>query len=320
MNYKREMTDYEIKEGDSLNEMVILAPWINFIDPKTENVKPLDFVIEGFCARGHITVIGGKAGSGKSMLNQYLLSVRDDSVINTKQGMAIYLTGADSDRITISRRAKKFCNRGLRFQELPENTLCLSSNPDFMNELADALHHSGVDAVIFDTLADFHEGNLNEAERANVTMSGFRRLARQANVAVIIITHTTKGSNSKTKYQLDDIADSRIFVTKADFVFALQSEYQGNRNLVELQCLKSREMAPIEAVRCIIKDENDNLVIRQSEEKFEFEIDEFNTRIQRNERDAEIIRLHTEGLSYRSISEKLGVSKSNVGKIINQKL
>lgn len=310
------MNEIIIERDTSLNEMVNLPIWIDFRDPKKESVKPLEFVIEGYCARGHITVIGGKAGSGKSLLNQYLLSTRDESLIPTKNGTAIYLTGADSDAITIGRRAQKFKNDGLKFQELPEDILCLAANSEFMNELAEALYHHKIDAVIFDTLADFHSGNLNEAERANITMSGFRRLARQANVAVIIVTHTTKSSNYNHKYQVEDIADSRIFTTKADFVFGLQSEYQDDRNLIELQNLKSREAKPIQPIRALIQEVNGEILISPTTALFSKEEEEYLLKAERGQREQKILELNSSGMSQRRIASHVDLSPAQVNRII----
>lgn len=313
------MMDIEkIEDELSLNKLNAIAPWFVLKDPKEEPPKDLQFVIDGYCAKGLVTVIGGKAGSGKSLLNQYLLSVRNNELLKTYPGGAVYLAGADSDAATLNRRAHKFANEGMTYLELPEETLCLASNEEFMRELGDGCKAKGVDAIIFDTMADFHEGNTNEAERANLTMSGFRRLARYANVAVIIITHTTKGSNSKLKYELDDIADSRIFVTKADFVFGLQSEDLEDGKLIELQCVKSREMKPISAIRAFISNNTrDEIKIEPTETLFKHEFEEFTAKEQRQELTQKVSSLKKEGASYKQIGNTLGISKTHAHRLHN---
>ena len=245
--------ELKIPDGIGLNTMNPDS-WFILSDPLKEPVPPLEFIVEGYCAKGLITVIGGSAGSGKSLFNQVLFQKRNEELLPTKQGKAIYFTGADSSEIELRRRAKAIkSNRGLYTVPLPEHLYCVVTNETFINEAEQQIIQGGFDTVIFDTIADFHEGNLYEAEKANITMQRFTRLARSTNTALILITHTRKGSKIKSKYDVEDISDSRIFTTKADFVFGLKSEYQTDKsNLIELQCIKSRSAEAMPPLRASI--------------------------------------------------------------------
>jgi archaellum biogenesis ATPase FlaH len=294
-----------------------ITNWFKLIDPLKEPVPDLKFVIDGYAARGLITVIGGSAGSGKSLLNQILFSKRDNSLLPTRSGVSVYLSGADSSEYEIRRRAKFIgINNGLRTVSIPDELYCVATNDEFMEELTSKVSTVGADAIIFDTLADFHKGNLYEAELANNTMRAFTQLARRANIAVILITHTKKGSKEKIEYNVEDIADSRVFGTKADFVFGLRSEYQkGGSNLIELQCLKSRSAKPIEPLRCeIYMDEaSQELTIKKVDKLFKNELEDQSKKDQRIYQIKEVHRLKSAGKTYREIAAQLNISVGNGG-------
>lgn len=300
----------------------IKPDWPDIINPSDQTVQPLDFVVEGYAARGLVTVIGGAGGSGKSLLNQYLMQNRNDELLNTsRNGQAIYLTGADTSESELVRRCNAIGNNhGLVCLELPSFTMPFISDLKFFNSLKEkVLKHENVDTVIFDTLADFNHGNPIDAKDANEVMQAFRSFASQANVAVIIITHTRKGSKVKTRYDVEDISDSRIYTTKADFVFGLKSEYRNDSfNLIELQCLKNRSSKPIPDLRMkIIEDPNDKRIyIHRTKELFEHEAI-YKAQVAEKHKEAEkVLELHAEGKSYREIEEITEISKSKVGNIV----
>lgn len=306
----------QIEDGSSLNQIKHLPDWFDPKDPKEQDDVPIDWVIKDYCSRGEITLIGGKAGCGKSLLNQYMLSTRKCDFMNIKPGGTLYLTGADADAATITRRGHKFENVGLHYQELPAETLCLAKNRGWMTELGDCLISKGYDSVIFDTLADFHEGSLNEAEKANQTMSGFKFLATYANVAVIIITHTTKGSNWKLRYAPDDIADSRIFMTKSDYCFGLVAEPTSEGKLIDLHQLKNRHQEDKQPIRALIRDYHSRISIEYSQLRFSSELDELAVKEQRENRDAAVKQLSSAGKSQREIAAEMGCSIGTVNNIL----
>lgn len=66
-----------ITPDDIINEVESLTDvqkWFNPVNPLTEPVEELEFVIDGFCAKGMVTIIGASPGAGKSILLQYLFS------------------------------------------------------------------------------------------------------------------------------------------------------------------------------------------------------------------------------------------------------
>ena len=292
--------------------------WFNPLDPLIEPVAELDFLIEGFCARGMITLYGGGAGSGKSITTQSFFSRADDEILPTQKKIkAIYLTGADSSDIEIRRRARAIkVNNSLLTVTLPDEMFCTATNQVFMSELTREVLSQKADVVIFDTLADFHEGNTYEAELANNTMRAFRKLAADTNAAIILITHTRKGSKIKSRYDVEDISDSRIFATKSDFVFGLRSEYQDDStNLVELQCLKSRSPRPLKPLRMIIRYDH-GLIIERTSRPFQNELEEADKNGRKQARIDEAQRLQKKGKTVREIADSLGIATGTAHKYL----
>lgn len=289
-------------------------------NPMEAPITDIQPVIHGFAARGKITLMGGSGGSGKSLLTQFLLQTRYNDLLQTEPGQAVYLTGADSSEHEIRRRARSIgSGNGLVTMPLPDvEELAVATNEGFMEELADQLRAMDADAVVFDTLADFHAEELNNAIEANKTMTGFRRLAESANVAVILITHTKKGSKIKQRYDIEDVADSRVWGTKSDYVFAIKGEYQDDStNLTELQCVKSRSEKPLQNVRAKIEsDVFDSLNVVATDEPFTSELEHEQQQEQRETVKEKAVQLHESGNSYSDIARQLNRSKGWVAGVL----
>lgn len=224
---------------------------------------------------------------------------------------AIYLTGADSSETEIRRRSRSIKrNDGLFTVELPEDQYCTATNETFMQYLKTEIIAGQFNALVFDTVSDFHEGSTYEAELVNKTMAIFRRFAKETNVALILITHTKKGSKIKTEYNVEDIADSRIFTSKSDFVFGVKSEYQKDRsNLIEIQNLKSRSPQPLQKIRALISYSlQHGLKIEQTERQFQAELESNNKDQRKNARITQAHKLKSEGKTIREIADAVGVS------------
>jgi len=301
------------------NTETISNTWFNPLNPFTEPVEPLEFIIKGVAAKGMITLLGAPAGSGKSILVQYLLQLRSNQpLIEVSKGEGIFLTGLDSSETEIRRRAKSIGEgEGLYTVAIPDETVPFITNETFREELKKQLIKMGADAVVFDTVADFHEGNLYDAAEVNLTMSAFRRLASSTGCAIILITHTRKSADSKRNYSINDIADSRIFATKSDFVFALKSEYQNDEtNLIELRCLKSRSPKPPAPVRAKIEfnEARGRVLVNPTDKLFQVEESELDEAQRIENRRKEAARLKDAGKSLREIGEILNVSYETIRK------
>ncbi|OAN61759.1 hypothetical protein A8B79_04860 [Balneola sp. EhC07] len=296
--------------------------WPLLIDPLEEESPKVEWVVNGFAARKYITVLGGPAGSGKSLFTQYLLQKRSNELFNVnRDGVCIYITGADTTSQEVVRRSHGIHNRSsVLIQEIPKEAVPYIADNKFYFSLVDHLSGVEVDTIVFDTIADFHFGNLYDPVEMNETMMAFRNLAERLNCAVILITHVTKGSNERIKYHIENISDSRIIGTKSDMVFAIKSEYRNDKtNLIELQNLKFRidEIQPSVRMK-IQKNENDKISILRTDDLFGHEeAQEFKT-TKREKLIEEAKRLDEEGLSSREIGKKLNVSHTTANNYVKE--
>lgn len=248
---------------------------------------------------------------------QYLLQLRGrQDFIVANSGNGIYLTGLDSSETELRRRATSIGKgNGLKTVQVPDEPLPFITNKTFFKDLKEKSIEYGIDAIVFDTLADFHQGSLYEAADANATMSSFRRLAEATDAAIILITHTRKSAEQKRRYTVNDIADSRIFGTKSDFVFAIKNEYKNDSsNLIELQCLKSRSpqsLADLRALICYNSSEK-HVSFVASDRPFSSEQEDVEEQKQIQKRRKKAMALRNDGLTNREIANKLDVSHTTI--------
>lgn len=296
------------------------AKEVTFIisDPATAPVEPIQFIIDGMAARGLITIMAGPAGSGKSYLMQYLLQSRTRDILPVHPGVAVYLTGADASESETRNRARKLIHYGhgglLTAQLENPDVLGLIHDNVFRLALTQQLLELKADAVVFDTLRDYYDGDSKEAQIANKTMVAFRKLAEQARVAVIIITHTRKNITDRNDPKVEDVADSRIYTSKADFVFGLQHEYltNGRGTLVQINNLKSRSSQPIPRIRYLVTELDGHVHIHPSDDAFENERKVKQQLEKALELDRKIMELAAAGLTQGEIAKLIGKSRKTV--------
>lgn len=311
---------------DALDENPDLEPDIRFTitDPALATVEPLEFVIDGMAARGLITVIAGPPGSGKSFLTQFLLQTRSSNLVHVNPGVAFYLTGADASENEVRHRARKIIHYGhgnlLTAQLDDPDVLSAANNEAFMQSITLHLKQHNADAIIFDTIRDYYDGDSKEALVANKTMVAFRKLAEQARVAVILITHTRKSALERAELKVEDVADSRIFTSKADFVFGLQHEYrdEDQTSLVQIINLKTRSSRPIPRIRYLVKDVNGFVNFERTDEPFKNESRAQRQQEETQERDRKVRELANQGRTQSEIADLTGVSRQTVNKILKK--
>lgn len=288
-------------------------------NPMTMEPVALTFVLEGIAARGKVTVIGGAPGVGKSLFVQYLLQRRDkQTLVPALPGITLYLVGMDTGEDEVVRRAHKIRGDGLRTIELVDDAeyVPFMSEPAFVNDLVTALRDAGADSLVIDTLADVHGADLNDAALANHTMTAMRQVAERAHVAVIVITHTRKSGQGKPQLSVSDIADSRVFASKADTVIGLMGEsLPGGGSVFEVQILKSRLGAAAPPLRLEVQEKDGRIDLVASTALFSHEQEAEAKHASQQARVAEVRRLVGEGKSQQQIADELGISKATVNAI-----
>jgi RecA-family ATPase len=307
----------------ALSQEPTFNPRFKFLvfDPATAPVDLPEFVIEGMAAKGRVTVIAGPPGSGKSFLVQYLLQSETNPILKVKRQRAYYLTGADASEDDIRIRARQLSYAGhgnllTTFLEDPD-ILTLASNSEFMQALTLHLLQNRADAVVFDTVRDYYDGDSKEAMIANKVMVEFRKLAERAKVAVILITHTRKAAAGKPEIKIEDVADSRIFTSKADFVFGLQHEYRDDETtLVQIINLKTRGARPLPRIRYQVKDVNQMVYFEKTDQLFTWESEVRDKQLQIQFRNEKIRKLRDGGSTVEDIAKEVGLSRQTIHKIL----
>lgn len=222
---------------------------VEFISLSDIKPKPIQWLIPGLIPKGMITVLASDGGVGKTSLSLWLASLvsNQGEIFNGKpvdHGRVLIWTGEDSAEYVLSPRLR-----------------ALGADPDFVDIIGNQIQTSeGI--KVFDITTDISEverslknrstkeepyklliidpvmsvvrGDSNQPNTVRQSLEPLRILAERQNVAVIGITHYSKGT-SKSLPQ-DRVIGSQAFVALARMVLGLaKDEETGNRRLVVLK-------------------------------------------------------------------------------------
>jgi DNA-binding NarL/FixJ family response regulator len=288
--------------------------WFVPQDPLKIKPRSIDFLVDGLIARRKVTTIAGSAGSGKTLLTCYFFMNQMNDIATVSPCKAVFLTGGDCSEEEIVRRTHKVGrNDGLYIVDLPKKMSCKATNDEFMSELREGITRHGIDVIIFDTIADFHQGNLNEAEAANRTMAAFSNLAIETNAAAVAITHLSKYGARKRDATIEDVADSRIFGSKCDYACIVKSSKNeiGNK-VIELIPPKIRTGKEDESVFVEVVDSDLRLELKNTTKPKPIPASNTIT----SEQISVIQKLHKDGLPYGKIAAEVNLAKSTVYKYL----
>jgi DNA repair protein RadA/Sms len=166
-------------------------------DPHPTGVAELDRVLGGGLVPGSVTLLGGEPGIGKSTL---LIDVAARSARAGRR--ALYLTAEES--------AQQVRRRAERIAALHPDLL-LSAETSLPNVLA-AITQSGAQLVVIDSIQTIFDPELSSAPGsvAQVRECAYRlvRLAKEHNVAVLLVGHVTKDGNLAGPRVLEHVVDT----------------------------------------------------------------------------------------------------------------
>jgi CheY-like chemotaxis protein len=269
-----------------------------------QTFEQLVFLVDGFLARGHFAVLGGRPKSGKSWLLLQLAQAIDtgQSFLGraTIQAKVLYIALEDGQRRVFHR-----CNLlGWR----PQNGAA------FLFELAtfdgDGVPGPGLaqvdalagqyDLIIIDTFAATRSGRVNENDNAQSAMIAnyLARIAHERDVTIILSHHTRKGAADDP---FDTLRGAGALRAGYDVGMVLQRK-QDEREAI-LHC-ESRDV------------DVSNMTIRQSENGQGWECLGSGAelhRIRAGRAIVETILAHGEGETVSSLAEASGKSKATIG-------
>jgi hypothetical protein len=180
-----------------------LAPYLTMEVP---------YIVKPILVQGSLTQLQGIPKGGKSAFSQYLAFCLATDTWPCPQYMRSHKPGPvktlylpwEDPKIMITQRLSLFA-RGLGFGEtfLPEN-LDFIFAPDVFVERTDhvealkaAIAESQAQVVFIDTLSHVHGCDENAASEMKIPMRHLDRIARDMNISIVYLHHTSKGSGDK---------------------------------------------------------------------------------------------------------------------------
>lgn len=174
---------------------------------------PVEWIAHGYVARGHVTMIAGQAGRGKSALTQTLavaLAKGDRyaagmELVGRRQRVLIMdaenVMVISEDNVQASLIQSRLQSFGLTDERDQSQVLAVGSSgfcldKDFasldgmLSDLTDA--GDKPDVVILDSFTSLWSGNENVVDHVNSVLYKLNRLAVLHNVAVVLIHHASK--------------------------------------------------------------------------------------------------------------------------------
>lgn len=165
--------------------------WLDVDSWKDTDPPRVPWVVENFCAQGMVTVLVGEPGIGKSMIALNAAACAAVGVpfidMHTKPRETVIID-AENGPNEMHRRMK-----ALKFFD--NVTVADVANFDFYDQLyllEAACEGASKGILILDSLRTIWGGDENDSKAVTRALTALQQMARNANVAVIVIHHTNK--------------------------------------------------------------------------------------------------------------------------------
>jgi predicted ATP-dependent serine protease len=190
------------------------GPSLRLVDRSTP-AEPTRWIVDGMVAREAVTMFAGIAGGGKSLLAMQLAAIASSR-------FRVAIVDAENGTTVIKQRLAKL-PPALQVYE-PERF-------DLESGLAqlEAIAAQGLDLLVLDSWVSLWTGSENSVRSVKRCLEGLRALARKYNLGILLIHHTTKGTNT--------YRGSGAIAGAIEAVFVLERESDTRRVLV---CQKMR--------------------------------------------------------------------------------
>lgn len=230
-----------------INKPTMFAP-VEFISLNNIKPKPIQWLIPGVVPKGMITVLASDGGVGKTALSLWLASLvsNQGETFNEKpveHGRVLIWSGEDSPEYVLAPRLRALGADANYVDIIGNNTLKPDGLRTFdittdLYDVETSLQNRAGDPpyklLIIDPIMSVVRGDSNQPNNVRQALEPLRVLAERQNIAVIGITHYSKGT-SKSLPQ-DRVIGSQAFVALARMVLGLgKDEDTGNRRLVVLK-------------------------------------------------------------------------------------
>ena len=301
-------------------------PMNNWLED-AQKLSPIQPLFAPFWYEGETCFFFGSTGIGKTLFSMQIAG------IISQRKKVLYFDFEMTERQLL----KRYEDNGklIPFSEhlirVEINKDIYVDNKSLMREIAKEIEEHGAEVIIIDNITWLLE-DTQEAKTAIPFMKAVSSIKRKRGISVLIIAHTPKRrpttsmaknsslSSFDTPLELADMAGSAVLNNFIDSCFAIGKSRKDD-SLRYLKQLKTRNSERVYG-------EDNVLVCRlgKTREGFlgltsEGEEPEYNHIVKssnRADRDTEIQQLYSEGLSGRKISEKIGISHTQVRRILKK--
>ncbi|OAT79319.1 AAA family ATPase [Desulfotomaculum copahuensis] len=227
-----------VKEGPTKESKIVDLTSILTRPDVNKPTKDPDWVIPDISAKGDVTVCIGKQKGGKSWL--WLRAACELSkggkfmggLANVRPQKVLYLmydnVGEDRTMARIRKARWEFNPDNLTFV-FNENVMKKEINIflDQKDSYFDSVINSiKPDLLIVDTLGSCHTVNENSNEEMKPIITKFTRLARESNIAVVILHHTRKAKpgEASVSMDMDDSVGATIILRLASCIIGVKKQ------------------------------------------------------------------------------------------------
>ena len=218
------------------------AEWGNALDPDATPPRP--WMVDRLLMVSEITLMIAAGSAGKSTLGlviaAHLAMGADFGPYKTHTKCKTVIYNGEDDRAEQSRRLQAVCHSyGFPWEEVRKHVAIFDAsdfalslvtregskpveNTAMIDTLIAKLSHPECGLFIGDPIGDLHEVDENDPSHMNAVIRVLKRVARQANVACMIMTHSTKGGTHEDRVgNMDILRGSSATVYKARMAFTL---------------------------------------------------------------------------------------------------
>ena len=215
----KDLTDW-VSTGETLESLkrLLSAGPISLLRSKIETLAsladlidaPVDYVISPLAIKKCITLFQGLPKGGKSTFVLYLSICcsmdqwEAPNILAAKnKRRVLYIPYEDARQLLVQRAAKYVAGMGHPYRTLPTDLDIIYrpeiwfEDPKYGDALIEIVKTGGYDLLVLDTLSYVHRSNENEASEMVLPMYHIKRVAEDANVALIYIHHVSKSAEGK---------------------------------------------------------------------------------------------------------------------------
>lgn len=233
--------------GEVIDENPIRA--INISELDLDNIPTRKWLFGDIAARKYVTMISASPGAGKSLLTMQMgmcasYNKNLGEYTPQEENIKTWIYNNEEGEEELRRRAKAIIiNEGFEPEKLhdkfylnsgEQRSICIAKKtldngdvlhtPDY-DQLKKEVEEKGIDMLIIDPFAETHAVNENSNDEIKQVVSLYRKIAFECNCAVVLVSHTRKGSSgvnsSNTHGNPDDVRGGGAQVGVVRRVFTL---------------------------------------------------------------------------------------------------